>query len=68
MGELLERYIQDLRHREEAGTFEKATFSAIIRRPMRLSDASAMIEDVNRKTIGLKAQLAEQEAEMAMVK
>ena len=52
---LLERYVLDLRQREKMGNLEKATFANVIRKAVLITDSQGLIEEMHRKTIGLKA-------------
>ena len=55
VGNLLERYVLDLRERENLGKMEKASFANVIRKQVLITDSKVLIEEMHRKTIGLKA-------------
>jgi hypothetical protein len=46
VNELLYNYLQDIKHREKAGEFGRATASVLLRKCTKLDDIEVIIEDL----------------------
>ena len=56
MKDLLYRYLQDIKHRQKAGEFGRATAATLLRKCVKLDDIEVMIEDLQRKSNDLLSQ------------
>ena len=50
MKDLLYRYLQDIKHRQKAGEFGRATAATLLRKCVKLDDIEVMIEELQRKS------------------
>ena len=50
MQELLYKYLQDIKHRQKAGEFGKATPAILLRKCTLLSDMDVIIDDLQKKS------------------
>lgn len=48
--DLLYRYLQDIKHRQKAGEFGRATAATLLRKCTKLDDIEVMIEDLQKKS------------------
>lgn len=56
MKDLLYRYLQDIKHRQKAGEFGRATAATLLRKCVKLDDIEVMIEELQRKSNDLLSQ------------
>ena len=47
---MLYRYLQDIKHRQKAGEFGRATAATLLRKCTKLDDIEVMIEDLQKKS------------------
>ena len=65
VGDLLYRYLQDIKHRQKAGEFGRATAAVLLRKCVKLEDIEIMIEDLQRKSDDLLSNAEKVAAKLA---
>ena len=63
--DLLQKYLQDIKHRQKAGEFGRATAATLLRKCIRLDDIEVMIEELQRKSHDLLSAAERQALQLA---
>ena len=65
VGDLMYRYLQDIKHRQKSGEFGRATAATLLRKCTKLEDIEIMIEDLQRKSDDLLSNAEKIAAKLA---